>query len=205
MTSSSQRLLRLERQNPQGQEPANMSKQPSLSKTAVVLTVLTVCAIAGVAMVLQFKYSQTPLLMRLPRNVLPHSYRVVLQPHLHTQVKEEENGSRGNQTLRFDGLSVVNFHCLEKTWSICLHSKDLQMTKTPIVKNQRRNMPTKVTQAVFHHQSDVLEILLEEPLEEGEDYSLRLMFLGQMSETPQGLFMSTYEEGGNEDNKDPVR
>lgn len=191
-----------------------MPKQPSLSKAADVLIVLTVCAIAGIiATVLLVKYgpsrlatTETPPLMRLPRNLLPHSYRVILQPHLYTQVTEEENGTSVNQTLRFDGVSIVNFHCVEKTRTIYLHSRDLWITKPPVVMNQRRNVSMKVTQTVFHNdQSDFMEILLEEPLEEGEDYSLGLKFWGQMSETPAGLYVSTYEEGGDEENEDPVR
>lgn len=187
----------------------NLSPLPPC-KTAVVLIVLTVCAVATV---LLFKYglsriatAQTPPSMRLPKNLLPHSYRVTLQPHLYTRVPEEENGTSVNQTLRFDGVSVVNFRCVEKTRTIYLHSKDLWITEPPVVTNQRKNVSTKVTQTLFHNdQSDFMEILLEEPLEEGEDYSLGLTFWGQMSETPAGLYVSVYDEGNVEGNEDTVR
>lgn len=191
-----------------------MTKQSSLSKTADVLIILALCAIAGVvAALLLFKYgpsglatTERPLSMRLPRNLLPHSYRVILQPHLYTQLLEEENGTSANQTLRFDGVSIINFHCVEKTRTICLHSKDLWITRTPVVTNQRENVSMMVTQTVLRNdQSDFMEILLEEPLEEGEDYSLRLTFWGNMSENPFGLFASVYEEGDNEENGDTVR
>lgn len=191
-----------------------MPKQSFLSKTAVVSIVLTVCAIAGViATVLLFKYlpsrlatTKTPPLMRLPKNLLPHSYKVILQPHLYTQVIEEENATSANQTLHFDGMSVVNFHCIEKTQTICLHSKELWITETPIVMNQKKNMSMKVTQTVFRNdQSDFMEVLLEEPLEKGEDYSLKLTFWGQMSATPAGLYVSVYEEGDNEGNENTIR
>lgn len=207
-----QRFLRSGGHNPQGQprETTNMPKQSFLSKTAVVLTILT---IAGVATVLLFIYgpsllatTETAPLMRLPKNLLPHSYRVTLQPHLYTQVTEQENDTSVNQTVRFDGVSVVNFHCVEKTQTIYLHSKDLRITKTPIVMNQRNNVSTKVTQTVFHtDESDFMEILLEEPLEKGEDYSLRLTFWGEMSATPTGLYVSVYEEGDNEENENTIR
>lgn len=217
MNSSARALkpLRLERLNPrvQPQETANMPNQSSASKTAVVLIVLTVWAIAGIiATVLLFKYSrsrlattETPPLIRLPKNLLPHSYRVILQPHLYTQVTGEENKTSLNPMPRFDGVSVVNFHCVEKTRTIYLHSKDLWITKPPVVMNQRKNVSMKVIQTVFHNdESDFMEILLEESLEEGEDYSLGLIFWGQMSATPAGLYVSTYEEG-DEENANIVR
>lgn len=72
--------------------------------------------------------------------------------------------------------------------------------------NHRKNESAKVTQTVFHNdQSDLMVILLEEPLEEGEDYSLRLTFRGELSENPSGLYVSTYEEGGDEENEDTDR
>lgn len=191
-----------------------MPKKSSLSKTAVVLMLLTICAIASiVATLLLFKFgpfrlatTETPPLMRLPKNLLPHSYRVILQLHLFPQVTQEENSTSVNQTLRFDGVSIINFHCIEKTRTIYLHSKDLWITKIPRVMNHRKNESAKVTQTVFHNdQSDLMVILLEEPLEEGEDYSLRLTFRGELSENPSGLYVSTYEEGGDEENEDTDR
>lgn len=108
--------------------------------------------------------------------------------------------------LHFDGVSTVIFHCVEKTQTIYLHSKKLWITKPPVVMNQRNNVSTKVIQTVFHNdQSEIMEILLEEPLEEGEDYSLGLTFWGELSETPDGLYMSTYIEGGNEGNDYSMR
>ncbi|XP_029697770.1 aminopeptidase N isoform X1 [Takifugu rubripes] len=191
-----------------------MPKQSFISRTAVVLVVLTVFIIAGIiTVVILFNNDLSHLRttkvlpsMRLPKNLLPHSYKVVLQPHLYTQVMEEENGTSVNQTLQFNGISVVNFHCVEKTQTIYLHSKDLLITKIPVVKNQRRKVSLKVSQTVFHNDpSDFMEIYLEEPLETGEDYSLRLEFWGQMSEASAGLYVSAYHERDEEENVDTVR
>lgn len=67
-------------------------------------------------------------------------------------------------------------------------------------------MSLKVSQTVLHNgPSDFLEIHLEEPLETGEDYSLRLEFWGQMSEVSAGLYVSTYHERDEEENVDAVR
>lgn len=202
------RFLRSERQ-----EAADMPNPSSACKTAVVLIVLTVWALGGIlATVLLFKYgrsrlatTEAPPLMRLPKTLLPHSYRLILQPHLHTRVTGEQNKSSYEQMLRFDGASVVRFRCVEKTRTIYLHSKDLWITNPPAVVNQKTNVSVKVTQTVFHNdESDFMEILLEEPLEEGEDYSLGLTFWGELSETSAGLYWSTYEEGG-EENANVVR
>lgn len=67
-------------------------------------------------------------------------------------------------------------------------------------------MSLKVSQTVLHNDlSDFMEIDLEEPLETGEDYSLRLEFWGQMSEASAGLYVSTYHEHDEEENVDAVR
>lgn len=191
-----------------------MPKRSCISKAAVVLLVLTVFVIAGViTVVILFNYdlsrlrtSKTPPSMRLPKNLLPYSYEVLLQPHMHTRLLEQENGTNTSQMMLFSGISIVRFMCVEKTRSIYLHSKDLLLTKIPVVMNQSRKVSPKVSQTIFHDdQSDFMEIHLEEPLETGEHYSLRLEFEGQLSEVSAGLYISAYQERDEEENADTAR
>lgn len=58
--------------------------------------------------------------------------------------------------------------------------------------NERINAPKMIA---HEDKSDFLEILLDEPLEAGEDYSLFLAFEGEISGRFDGLYGSTYHEG----------
>lgn len=58
--------------------------------------------------------------------------------------------------------------------------------------NERINAPKMIAD---EDKSDFLEILLDEPLEAGEDYSLFLAFKGEISSGLDALYGSTYHEG----------
>lgn len=171
-----------------------------------VLAFLAVCAIAGlVAILALFKYAPprprtaaAPPSMRLPRSLVPHSYRLVLKLHLLT--RGDANDTAANETLNFSGASVVDFRCVEATGAIFLHSKGLWLSGAPEVTDQRSGVAVKVSQTVLHNDgSDFLEVGLEEPLESGGDYSLKIHYSGQMSRAPTGLYVSSYQEGEEED------
>lgn len=64
-----------------------------------------------------------------------------------------------------------------------------------MVTNTKDNMRINALQIIPHNdQSNFLEILLEKPLEAGENYTLFLAFKGEMSNTLNGMFVSVYEE-----------
>lgn len=190
-----------------------MPKKSLISKTAAaVFIIVTVCAIIGiVAMVILHNteisemdptthptlgntITGPPPSMRLPKTLIPASYKVVLQPHLYTRFFKEDNVT--SDKIMSTGNSTVYFHCTQKTQTILLHSKNLTIIGEPVVMNIKNNMRTNISEWKLHDdQSDFLEVLLEEPLEEGEDYSLFLAFLGEMSENHDGLYISTYQEG----------
>ncbi|XP_040893570.1 aminopeptidase N-like [Toxotes jaculatrix] len=191
-----------------------MPKESYISKaTAAAFAVLTVSAIAGtVTMIILYnteisKMNPTPRptlpstttgpppVMRLPRNLIPESYEVFLQPHLYTRIIEVVNVTSPNQTLLFSGNSTVNFHCVQRTSTIYLQSKDL-FVSNPVVMNKGTNEKMSVSLMKYHEdESNFLEIQLNEALETGGNYSLFLAFTGEISENLEGLYVSSYLEG----------
>nr|XP_057943178.1 aminopeptidase N-like [Doryrhamphus excisus] len=133
-----------------------------------------------------------PPVMRLPSSLVPHHYKIFLQTHFYHQITEEVNVTTPNQTMLFTGNSSVDFRCVERTRSIYLHSRDLMLGQT-VVKNEDTGQKIIISH-VKHHadESDFLEIGLTEAMQEGSNYSLFVTFQGQMSQSLQGLYVSTY-------------
>uniref|UniRef100_A0A672ZCZ4 Aminopeptidase n=1 Tax=Sphaeramia orbicularis TaxID=375764 RepID=A0A672ZCZ4_9TELE len=196
-----------------------MSQSAVMSKTfAIIFAVLTASSITGmITMVIMYnteigEYNVTapptvpsttpapPPIMRLPTNLVPESYSVFLRVHLYTRIPHQVNVTSPNQTLLFDGNSTVFFYCDRPTRTIYLHSKD-QTVENATVRNRDQNQAIPVLQPLKFHQdqSNFLEIMLEEELKEGQNYSLFVEFRGQVSENLEGLFLSTYHEGDPKD------
>ncbi|XP_071362940.1 alanyl (membrane) aminopeptidase-like b [Trachinotus anak] len=191
-----------------------MGKEVHISKAiAALFVVVTVSAIGGlVGMTILYQTQRAkmnptprptipsttagpPPVMRLPKNLLPESYEVFLQPHLYTEIIERPNVTSPNQTLLFTGNSTVNFHCVQRTKTIYLHSMDLTVFN-PMVMNKDTNGMIGVSSMKHHEdQSDFLVIELKDELEAGGNYSLSLIFKGEMLDTLEGLYLSTYTEG----------
>ncbi|XP_077424494.1 alanyl (membrane) aminopeptidase-like b [Vanacampus margaritifer] len=148
-----------------------------------------------------------PPVMRLPTNLVPEKYKIFLHLHLYSQIIEEVNVTTPNQTMLFTGNSSVRFHCVEKTRSIYLHSRDLRVYN-PLVKNEMTKKKMEISDMIHHtDESDFLEIQLKNALEVGKNYSLFLAFEGEISQNLQALYVSTYDEGvpHSEDNTNTER
>ncbi|XP_029290005.1 alanyl (membrane) aminopeptidase-like b [Cottoperca gobio] len=191
-----------------------MSKNSSVSKAfAAAFVVLTVSAITGlVIMIIVYNteissmnptprptFPSTtagpPPDMRLPKNLRPQSYKVLLWPRFYTKIIEEVNVTSPNQTLLFTGNSTVNFHCVQSTSSIYLNSMWL-IVANPVVMNKDTN--EKIGVSAVNDQQDnsiFLEVQLNSALEAGGNYSLSLDFSGEISEFLYAIYVSTYVEG----------
>uniref|UniRef100_A0A3Q0RHY4 Aminopeptidase n=1 Tax=Amphilophus citrinellus TaxID=61819 RepID=A0A3Q0RHY4_AMPCI len=140
-----------------------------------------------------------PPVMRLPKTLVPQKYDIVLWVHLYTKIIVEGNMTNPNittpnQTMLFTGNSTVHFHCVQKTMSIFLNSKDLTVD-APVVRNKDTNKNVPVS-GLKHYddESDFLEVQLKEPLEAGGNYSLLLAFRGDVSDNLEGLYVSRYTD-----------
>ncbi|XP_076128685.1 alanyl (membrane) aminopeptidase-like b [Alosa pseudoharengus] len=136
--------------------------------------------------------------LRLPRNVVPQSYRIFLRPLFYHTLTNETI-----QSFIFMGNSTVTFECLNKTRSIFLHSKDLTVKKLELTRLDNGEILT-VNQHVNEStvsETDFLEVKLEDDavLEPNRSYSLFADFEGEMFNDLTGFYTSTYEvENSNE-------
>lgn len=191
-----------------------MPKVSVLSKAvAATFVILTISVVAGIiTMVVFYKneistmnptprptFPSTTLApppdMRLPRSLVPERYTITLKPDFYTRIIEEVNVTSPNQTLVFSGNTTVEFHCIQKTRTIYLHSKNL-LVFNEMVMNKDTNKEIKVSSMKHHNdESDFLEIQLHGDLEAGGNYTVHLGFSGEISEYLEGLYLSSYVEG----------
>lgn len=180
---------------------------------AVVFAIMTVAVIGGIVTMITFFKIQSselnmtaaptfqptttapPPVMRLPKNVVPELYEIVIQPQFYTQLPK--NATDLNQTMLFNGTSTVHFHCVERTWSIFLNSKNLTVVE-PLVMWKDKNEKINSSLKSYEDESNFLEVQLIKPLEAGANYSLHLVFQGEISENLESLFMSIYDEGNTD-------
>lgn len=190
-----------------------MAKRSYRSKiVALVIVLLTVAAIVAIVTMVCYNnkisamnptppptFAPTtpgpPPVMRLPTDLVPHSYRVYLQPHISPRITEVDNVTSPNQTHLVVGNSTVHFHCVQETESIFLHSKNLTIVGDAVVRNTKDDSRINTREMIPHSdQSNFLEIQLEEPLEAGKDYSLFLAFETEIANVLHGMFIATYKE-----------
>uniref|UniRef100_A0A674EWX2 Aminopeptidase n=1 Tax=Salmo trutta TaxID=8032 RepID=A0A674EWX2_SALTR len=129
--------------------------------------------------------------LRLPGNLIPESYDIVLQPHLYTVIPNATN-----QSLIFTGNSTVYFRCVEKTKTIFLHSKQNVTDVTVKDLDNKRTINVKNT-ILYNNESNFLEIRLEGVLEEDGNYSLFTAFEGELLNDLAGFYMSSYKKEPN--------
>lgn len=199
-----------------------MAKRSFRSKIiALVIVVLTLSAIVAIVTMVVIYNDQisamnpTPLptvlptaprpppVMRLPKDLVPHSYRVYLQPYMYPQIMEAENVTSPNQTDLVIGNSTVHFHCVQETESIYLHSKHLTMTGDAVVRDTKDDSRINIRQMIPHNdESNFLEIQLEKALEAGKNYSLFLAFKTETTDTLLGMFIVPYKENRSDSNSE---
>lgn len=185
-------------------------KSKIVALVIVLLTVSTIVAIVTMVIIYKNEISAInpmplptffptttglPPVMRLPKDLVPHSYRVYLQPHMYSQIMGVKNVTRPNQTNLVTGNSTVYFHCMQETDSIYLHSKRLTLVGDAVVRNTNDDSRINARQMIPHRDaSNFLEIQLEKPLEAGKDYSLFLAFKTQIPNAMHGMSIVTYKE-----------
>lgn len=129
-----------------------------------------------------------PPTLRLPRNVIPENYTIFLMPHFYPQLTNETT-----QSFLFKGNSTVTLRCLNRTKSIFLHSKDLQIIDVTL-RHLGRNRILKTSKEV-NDSTNFFEVRLVEDdyLEENDTYSLFVKFSGNMLNDLSGFYTSQYD------------
>ncbi|XP_050303200.1 aminopeptidase N-like [Anthonomus grandis grandis] len=121
---------------------------------------------------------------RLPKNVLPESYRLeIITPF----------GEEGN--FEYEGTVLIETSCVQTTSNITLHSKDLTIDENAV---SIRDATSKVSKAVkglkitYEKDHDFLIIHLNEPLIEDHRYEIYIPFKGILNDGLAGFYRSSY-------------
>lgn len=186
-----------------------MAKGVYISKTLAIATVvLTLSALGGIIVMVTLYQMQiakmppqplpslrptTPIptglppTLRLPDNLIPHSYKINLQPHLYTKLPNATE-----QDYIFEGNSTVRFKCVKDTWTIFLHALDLSIDQVEVThSNTRENIA--VDRYTLHNDSHFFEIVLKKQLVgNGDYYELFTKFKGKLLDDLTGLYTSQY-------------
>lgn len=121
--------------------------------------------------------------VRLPRSITPSSYDIVIVPYL------------TGENFTFDGDVIIKMKVLETCKNISLHSFMLKIHRNltsihKITANESQSLTIK--NQYFIEAKQFLVIETEEELEKGENYQLKISYIGQIRDNLQGFYKSSY-------------
>ncbi|XP_067276652.1 alanyl (membrane) aminopeptidase-like b [Pseudorasbora parva] len=203
-----------------------MAKVAGISKAVAVaigiITVSSVCGLVLMTVMFQLQIEEnTPLVpprptkppviptdlppnLRLPDNLIPESYKVVLQPYLYSAITNNYT----NQSFVFTGNSTVRLRCMKDSKTIFLHVHKLNVTNVEVRESDSNKKLSVKSYKIHHNESNFLEIQLEKDVifTNGTYYDLFTNFEGELSEDLAGLYVSRYtEKSEDEDEEDNER
>ncbi|CAL4078622.1 unnamed protein product, partial [Meganyctiphanes norvegica] len=122
--------------------------------------------------------------VRLPRALIPHHYKVRLQPFIN-----------GDYTIK--GLIGIVMECKEPANNVSLHIADI-ITKNETIKlhpsNNLRGEGLAIKQHVFDKEREFYVAHLAAPLEVGKNYTLIMEFEGLLNDNLRGFYRSFYTD-----------
>jgi len=125
----------------------------------------------------------------LPSDLKPFSYEISVRPYIGTVA---EYGAE--KSFKFDGNVTINFICLNPTSKIILHIKDLDIkNETLKLHSLSINDTIEVSQKWrndFQREFMILNMNKECTL--NQNYSLNMLYVGQISEYLSGFYRSSY-------------
>lgn len=115
--------------------------------------------------------------VRLPRDILPLSYDLYIQPNL--------------TTFNFSGKVKIILQCLRSTSNVILHLRDLCVWDSRITDSKGNQL--KIVRRMEHKKNQQYLIALEKELDVKETYALYLEFKGALSSNLEGFYKSSYK------------
>ncbi|XP_054041901.1 endoplasmic reticulum aminopeptidase 1-like [Rissa tridactyla] len=114
--------------------------------------------------------------VRLPKDVVPLRYHLVIHPNL--------------TTLTFAGSAAIEVTVTWQTSAVVLHSKHLGIARATVEAGHGR--PAQEARVVEHQALEQVALLTAEPLRAGHNYTLRIQYRANLSESFHGFYKSTY-------------
>ena len=115
--------------------------------------------------------------VRLPRDILPLSYDLYIQPNL--------------TTFNFSGKVKIILQCLRPTRNVILHLLDLCVGDSRITDSKGNKL--KIVRRMEHKENQQYLIAVEKELEVKAIYTLYLEFKGALSSNMEGFYKSSYK------------
>jgi hypothetical protein len=127
--------------------------------------------------------------VRLPRSVVPESYKLRLIPFL----------EEGNFT--FSGEVVIQVNVSRATSNITLHSNELEILRTEVarlgstvVADAASQLPVQISDSKFDPDREFFIVFFHQPLEPGR-YKIAITYRGILNDALQGFYRSSYTFG----------
>uniref|UniRef100_A0A8C8SF67 Leucyl-cystinyl aminopeptidase n=1 Tax=Pelusios castaneus TaxID=367368 RepID=A0A8C8SF67_9SAUR len=116
--------------------------------------------------------------IRLPSNVVPLHYELVLQPNL--------------TTTEFAGFVQITVKVIQVTRNIVLHSSRLNITKATLTSaGGRRAKPVEILEYPMH---DQIAVVAPDKLSVGQNYTLTIDYSSNLSDTYYGFYRVFYKD-----------
>lgn len=127
---------------------------------------------------------------RLPKSLIPDSYRVTLRPYF----TPNKDG-----LYVFEGNSTVRFTCKEATNVIIIHSKKLNYTRPQehmvVLRGVGGSQPPAIDRTELVERTEYLVVHLKDYLQVGSQYEMDTEFQGELADDLAGFYRSEYMDG----------
>lgn len=124
--------------------------------------------------------------VRLPRSNIPTLYDITLKPDIYSGHPEQ---------FKFTGHITISFNCTEATTNITMHKNKLTVSEIKVTNQMTSGSAPGVVRQSEDKDRQFLIIHLDGQLQAGQQYSVEMDFVGDLTDDLAGLYLSSYKRG----------